>query len=65
MPCTVQQGTHVGLVSPGHIDYQHTCVTGNKMSVFAVASGENGIFYRNINSKADGRDWLAAKQTLL
>lgn len=44
MACTVQQGTHVGLVSPGNVDYQHTCVTWNKMSVFAVTSGKMECF---------------------
>lgn len=47
MPCTVQQGTHVRLVSPGNIDDQHTCVMGSKMSVFAATGGKTLIIHQD------------------
>ena len=32
MPCTVQQGAHICLVSPSNVHYQHACETRNQMS---------------------------------
>lgn len=32
MPCTVQQGAHICLVSPSNIDNQHACEIKNQMS---------------------------------
>lgn len=45
MPCTVQQGAHICLVSPSNIDHQHSCKARKKIIDVLSISCDNKANY--------------------
>lgn len=50
MSCTVQQGTHIRLISPSNIDYQHSCETWKKrVHLFSVYSDHEANYTKIVH----------------